>query len=286
MSMNQKVVLITGASSGIGRATAHLLAAHGYRVFGTSRRPTADTRAPGVEMLALDVCSDSSVAAAVGAVLERAGRIDVLVNNAGYELGGAIEEVSIEEAKRQFETNFYGAMRMMQAVLPAMRRQRSGRIINIASLAGFAPVPFLGVYSASKFALEGLSETLRYEVGPLGISVSLVEPGFLKTALATNRRRAAAHIADYDPWRERAHRALEEYEHAAPSPLLAANCILQIIESRSPRLRYRVGQDARNVSRLRRLLPEAFFERGVRGYFKLDARDIVPAAPHPTPRRN
>src|SRR5690606_35507590 len=164
MSTNPKVVLITGASSGLGRATARLLAERGYRVFGTSRRPPADAPTGGVEPLALDVCADASVAACVQTVLARAGRIDALINNAGYELGGALEEATLEEAQRQFETNFFGAVRMIRAVLPAMRRQGGGRIVNVSSLAGLAPVPFLGLYSASKFALEGYSEALRHEV--------------------------------------------------------------------------------------------------------------------------
>src|SRR5690606_21839264 len=137
-----------------------------------------------------------------------AGRIDALINNAGYELGGALEEATLEEAQRQFETNFFGAVRMIRAVLPAMRRQGGGRIVNVSSLAGLAPVPFLGLYSASKFALEGYSEALRHEVAPFNVKVSLIEPGFLATALAHNRQQPAARIRDYDPWRERVLAAL------------------------------------------------------------------------------
>jgi NADP-dependent 3-hydroxy acid dehydrogenase YdfG len=150
---DQKVVVVTGASSGVGQATARLLSQRGYRVFGTSRNPVSAVPIPTVEMVALDVRDDDSVGACVNAITSQVGRLDVLVNNAGYELAGALEELSIEEAKAQFETNFFGVVRMVQAVLPHMRQQQGGQIINISSLAGLTPIPFMGIYSASKFAL-------------------------------------------------------------------------------------------------------------------------------------
>jgi len=158
-----KVALVTGASSGIGRAIAHRLAADGLRVFGTSRKGSAADMGDA-EMIPLDVCSDESVRACIDTVLQRAGRIDVLVSNAGYLLSGAVEEATIDEAKAQFETNFFGAFRVIKAVLPTMRAQGAGRVINVTSLAGVVPLPFWGFYNASKFALEGLTETLRYEL--------------------------------------------------------------------------------------------------------------------------
>jgi NAD(P)-dependent dehydrogenase (short-subunit alcohol dehydrogenase family) len=159
---DQKIVLITGASSGIGRATAELLASRGYRVFGTARDP--DTVAPvrGVELLPLDVRDDASVASSVEAVLGQTGRIDVLVNNAGYSVVGAIEETSASEAQALFDTNVFGVLRMVRAVLPAMRRQGSGTIVNTSSVLGFLPAPFMGLYASSKHALEGLSESLDH----------------------------------------------------------------------------------------------------------------------------
>src|SRR5262245_58411020 len=166
---DQKVVLITGASSGVGHTTARLLSQSGYRVFGTSRNPGGAEATPGVATLALDVCSDDSVAACVKAVVADAGRIDVLVNNAAYELAGAAEETTIDEAKAQFETNFFGVVRMVKAVLPSMRRQKHGRIVNVSSLSGVSSIPFMGMYSASKFALEGFSEALQLEVSPFNI---------------------------------------------------------------------------------------------------------------------
>ena len=181
--MDKKIVLITGASSGIGKAVARRLAGGEYVVFGTSRDPSGSGEIPGVKLLPLDVRSDNSVSACVQAVLDQAGGLDVLINNAGYALTGAVEEASLEEAKEQFETNFFGIARMVKAVLPVMRRRGRGRIINISSLAGLAPMPYQGFYSASKHALEGYSEALRQEVKPFNIHVSLVEPGFIRTGL-------------------------------------------------------------------------------------------------------
>ena len=176
----ERVVLITGASKGLGRAAAELLSLRGCRVFGTSRHPQPDP-SHGYEMLPLDVRSDESVQACVGEVLRRAGRIDVLVNNAGYGLVGLIEETGVEQVREQFETNFFGVVRMTQTVLPVMRGQLAGRIINISSMAGIMGVPGEGYYCATKFALEGFTETLYYEVEPFGIHACLVEPGFFAT---------------------------------------------------------------------------------------------------------
>jgi short-subunit dehydrogenase len=269
---NQKVVLITGASSGNGQATAQSLSQRGYKVFGTSRNPSRAQLLPNVEMLALDVQDDDSVMACVKAVADHVGHLDVLVNNAGYEMAGALEELSMDEAKAQFETNFFGIMRMVKAVLPLMRQQERGQIINISSLAGFSPIPFMGVYSASKFALEGYTEALRLEVKPFNIHVSLVEPGALKTPMMDNRQVAAQQISDYDPWRQRAFNAFREYEEKGPGPELVAETVLKIIESNTPRLRYVIGQQAKLVSRLRRFMPEGVFEKAVRSNFRLDAK--------------
>jgi NADP-dependent 3-hydroxy acid dehydrogenase YdfG len=177
LSSDKKIVLITGASSVFGKVTANLLQEKGFRVFGTSRKPTPEN----FEMLLLDVNSDDSVKSCVTSLLERTGgKIDVLMNNAGFQMGG-IEEVSSEEAKLQLETNLWGYVRMAKGVLPVMRQQKSGRIINIGSLGGIVPVPFMGYYSISKFALEAFAEALRQEVRSLGIWVYIVEPAFFKT---------------------------------------------------------------------------------------------------------
>jgi NAD(P)-dependent dehydrogenase (short-subunit alcohol dehydrogenase family) len=266
----QRVVLITGASSGVGQSTARLLAQRGYKVFGTSRHSTTSEFTPAVEMLTLDVRADGSVRACVDAVVNRSGRLDVLINNAGYELAGALEELSSEEARAQFETNFFGVVRMVDAALPLMRRQKRGHIINVSSLAGLSAIPFLGLYSASKFALEGYTEALRHEVTPFNIQVSMTEAGFLRTPMMHNRQVGAHRITDYDPWRQRALNAIRASEEKAPGPEVVANTLLEIVSSKTPRLRYLIGSQAKSVTRLRRFLPAGVFERGVRRSFSLD----------------
>jgi NAD(P)-dependent dehydrogenase (short-subunit alcohol dehydrogenase family) len=267
---NDKVVLITGASSGVGQATARLLSEKGCRVFGTSRNPSRAQATSDIEMLTLDVCDDDSVVACVKTVSDRVGRLDVLVNNAGYELAGALEELSLEEAKAQFETNFFGMIRMVKAVMPLMRQQKGGQIINISSLAGLTTIPFMGIYSASKFAVESYTEALRLEVRPFNIHVSQIEPGFLKTPMMNHRQTAAGQISAYEPWRQRALAAIREYEEKGPGPDLVARTVLKIMTSEAPRLRYVTGRQAKFVSGLRRFLPEPAFEMGIRRNFRLD----------------
>src|SRR5262245_2582006 len=267
---DQRVVLITGASSGVGKSTARLLSQNGYKVFGTSRNPTGAETIPAVKMLALDVQSDDSVASCMKAVANEAGRIDVLLNNAAYELAGALEETSIEEAKAQFETNFVGAIGMLRAVLPFMREQKQGQIINVSSLSGVSSIPFMGIYSASKFALEGFTEALRLEVSPFNIHVSLTEAGFLKTPMMNKRQISTAQLKEYDAWRQRAFNAIRDHEQKAPGPELVSETILRIIGSKSPRLRYVIGRQARLTTRLQQFLPEGTYERGKRTTFALD----------------
>jgi NAD(P)-dependent dehydrogenase (short-subunit alcohol dehydrogenase family) len=221
-------------------------------------------------MLTLDVCDDDSVVACVKTVSDRVGRLDVLVNNAGYELAGALEELSLAEAKAQFETNFFGMIRMVKAVMPLMRQQKGGQIINISSLAGLTTIPFMGIYSASKFAVESYSEALRLEVRPFNIHVSQIEPGFLKTPMMNHRQTAAGQISAYEPWRQRALAAIREYEEKGPGPDLVARTVLKIMTSEAPRLRYVTGRQAKFVSGLRRFLPEPAFEMGIRRNFRLD----------------
>jgi short-subunit dehydrogenase len=267
---DQRVVLITGASSGVGQSTARLLSQRGYKVFGTSRRPATAEIIPGVEMLPLDVRADGSVRACVDAVSSRGGRLDVLINNAGYELAGALEELLSDEARAQFETNFFGVVRVVNAVLPLMRQQKHGQIINVGSLSGLSPIPFLGIYSASKFALEGYTEALRHEVKPFNIHVSLTEAGFLKTPMMNNRQVGANRMTEYDPWRQRALNAIRAQEEKAPGPEVVAETLLEIISTNAPRLRYLIGQQAKSVARFRRFLPAAMYEQGVRRTFSLD----------------
>jgi len=255
---------------GVGQATARLLAQQGHTVFGTSRIPAGAEPQPNLTMLALDVRSDGSVAACVSAVTDKAGRVDVLVNNAGYELGGALEEHSIEEAKAQFETNFFGLVRMTKAVLPFMRRQKHGHIINVSSLAGLTSIPFMGMYSASKFAVEGYTEGLHLELKPLHIHVSQIEVAFLKSSMMDKRQVVAERIGDYEPWRQRAFTAIRGAEEKGLRPERVAQAVSKIMASPAPRLRYLVGGQAHVISRLKRFFPERAFEMGARSTFKLD----------------
>ena len=271
MSQEQQVVLVTGASSGIGAATAALLAERGHRVFGTSRTPTADAAPGGVELLALDVGSDASVTACVDALLERAGRIDVLVNNAGVALFGESEATSLDQARAQLETNFFGAVRMINAVLPSMRAHGRGRIINVGSLAGLTGVPLMSFYSASKHALEGYSESLRHELRDLGIAVTLIEPGFVRTGLLRSAQVASAPVPAYDRLRVAARSGVGERIAAGIPPARVAETILRAISDPRPRLRYRVGRDAAWIPRVKAIAPPARFEASTRKLFRLDA---------------
>ena len=191
----QAVVIVTGASSGIGQAIAAHLHRSGWRVFGTMRRPDPDKHGP--DALKLDVTSDQSVEAAVAEVLARTGRIDALVNNAGVDMLGAVEETTVQEALNLFQTNFFGVHRLVRAVLPAMRARKAGRLVTIGSVAGFLPTPFEAFYSASKHALEGYCESLDFEVRAFGIHTVLIEPGFIRTQIRSNVTRTAASIAVY-----------------------------------------------------------------------------------------
>lgn len=257
------VAIVTGASSGIGAAIARALVDAGYRVFGASRRAMP---APGVEPIALDVCDDASVAAGVATIAAAAGRIDVLVNNAGYLLAGGIEEVDVAAAEAQFATNYFGVVRMTRAVLPIMRAARRGHIITVSSLAGLVPVPFWGHYNASKHAVEGLMETLRHEVRPFGIQVAMVEPGAIKTPFYATT--APAGLPEYADARDRAFAAMAEFERKAPGPELVAAKIAAIARQRRPRLRHRVTREALTFGFLRWLLPAGAFEAGVRRGFR------------------
>lgn len=267
---NERVALVTGASSGFGMLTATMLRKKGLKVFGTSRMPK-QTNANGFEMLQLNIDSDLSTKTCVSEVVAKAGRLDVLINNAGYAFNGAVEETSGDEAKALFETNFFGAVRMTEAVLPAMRQRRSGQIVNVGSLAGTFPVPFDGFYAAAKAALLAYSEALRYEVGAFGIKVSVVEPGFFLTNISKARKLAANRIADYDPLRERVLLQVQKEVNEGGDPTIVAKTIVEIVESPSPRLRYPVGREKRYLL-LRKVLPQGMIESGVRRHWKIDAQ--------------
>jgi NAD(P)-dependent dehydrogenase (short-subunit alcohol dehydrogenase family) len=262
-----KTILVTGASSGIGAAIVSRLAADGHRVIGTCRQ-SGPTNPDGTPMLPLDVTSDASARACVERLLELSGRIDVLINNAGYLVSGAIEEVTLDQAQAQFQTNYFGVVRMVQAVLPAMRRQKSGLIATTSSLAGLVPLPFWGHYNASKFAVEGLMETLRYELEPWGIRVAMVEPGAIKTPFYAAPRATA--MAEYAPWRTRFFDTMKGFERKAPGPEVVAAVYSRIVKSVAPPLRTTVTTEAKLFPFLRWLLPSGAFEHGVRLGFKIN----------------
>jgi NAD(P)-dependent dehydrogenase (short-subunit alcohol dehydrogenase family) len=263
----QRVILVTGATSGIGAAIASRLAADGNRVFGTGRNATGETSG-GVTLLPLDVRSDDSVRRTMQDVMTRADRIDVLINNAGYLLAGACEEVSLEQAKDEFETNFFGTVRMVNAVLPAMRKRKSGRIINVSSLAGVVALPFWGFYNASKFAVEGYTESLRLDLKPFGIRVTLIEPGTIKTAFY--RQPTVATMPEYARWRDRAMKTLKEFEERAPGPDVVAKAVSNVVRSKSPPFRVKITREAHLLPFLKRILPDSLMESTLRAAYKLD----------------
>lgn len=264
-----KVALVTGVSSGIGKATAARLAQMGFRTFGTVR--TDATPQPGLELVRVDVRDDRSVKDGVAKVLELAGRIDVLVNNAGAALIGPAEETSIDEARELFETNFFGLLRMTQAVLPAMRSQRSGRIVNISSVLGFLPAPYMSVYAASKHAVEGYSESLDHEVRGFGVRVIAVEPAFTRTSISRQREGKEKRLSDYNDVRQRvAERINDNIAHGA-DPSVVADVVARAVTDPTPRLRYPVGRQATLLSILRSIAPASVLDKGIRKRYGLAA---------------
>lgn len=257
--MSETVVLVTGASSGIGRACAERFVASGARVYGTSRSGKGE--ATGVHWLAMNVDDDASVESAVKKLVDEAGRIDVVVNNAGFAIAGAVEDTSIEEAKAQFETNVFGVLRVVRAVLPHMRAQKSGLVVNVSSLGGVFGMPFSGLYSASKFAIEGLSEALRLETQSFRVRVVLIEPGDIKTNLPEARR--AVRGSEGSVYAKRFARVMElskRDEDSAPDPSVVGALVVRIASKSNPKMRYTVGMfGQRIVYWLKRLLPVRLF---------------------------
>lgn len=264
MPDDHPVALVTGATRGIGRATARTLARHGYRVFGTGRRPDTATL-DGFELLPLDVTSDESAAACVRAVADRTGgRIDVLVNNVGTGILGAAEESSAEQVKALFEVNVFGAVRMTNAVLPLMRARRAGRIVCLSSSGGVATVPFAAFYCATKHALEAYTAGLRLELEPLGISACVIAPGPVSTTAGDTALRADRPLPDYADRRQWADRDYVAGIRKGMAPERVAAVVLQAVRAAKPRPRYRVGASSWGVSLLRGLLPAGLFESGVK----------------------
>lgn len=270
MKAEGAVVLITGASSGIGGATARTLAGAGYRVFGGVRRPEAAVTAPGVEYVGMDVRDDASVVAAVSQVIEKAGRIDIVINNAGVSLVGPVEATSDTEATALFDVNVFGVLRVMRAVLPSMRENRSGLVLNISSVLGFLPAPYMGLYASSKHALEGLSESLDHEVRAFGVRVVLVEPSFSRTNLDINATRTQAVIEDYAAACAQSVNAVRQQINDGPPPEEVAGKIVSIIRG-TYRLRQPADGRARLLSLLRRFAPFGQVDKSLRRAFGIQS---------------
>jgi NAD(P)-dependent dehydrogenase (short-subunit alcohol dehydrogenase family) len=251
---SSSVVVVTGASSGIGRAAAEMFVARGCRVFGTARDLRKAPALAGVEFVEMDVRDEGSVQRAIESVIARATRIDVLVNNAGMTMIGAVEETATAEAAELFDTNVFGMLRTTRAVLPYMREKRRGRIVNVSSVLGLLPAPYMGLYSATKHAVEGLSESLDHEVRQFGIRATLVQPAFTRTNFDANAPRAKARISDYDRERDVVALAVAESVSKAPEPQGVANTIVEA--ALGPwRMRCTPPGEASLLTKLRRFLP-------------------------------
>ena len=269
--MQSKTALVTGASSGIGEATAERLAMAGYKVYGTSRR-AAKANQRSFELLPLDVTSSESVETTVKEVLRLEGRIDLLVNNAGFGIApAAAEESSIEQARSIFETNFFGIVRMTRAVVPHMRRQRAGRIINIGSVLGFLPMPYAALYAATKHAVEGYSESLDHELRTRGIRVSVIEPAYTKTQFDANFVEPDSKLDEYREIRASLRKTLTEVMAAADDPGVVADVVLEAAGAARPKLRYTAGVRAGRLRLLRRFAPAGLVDTGIRKDLRLDS---------------
>lgn len=270
MTSNTPVALVTGASSGIGEATAKQLAKAGYKVYGTNRRGIQAAQS-AITMLALDVTDDASVLAAVNELIRLEGRIDLLVNNAGFGITPAgAEESSLEQAQALFDTNFFGIVRMTRAVVPHMRRQGSGRIINIGSILGVVPMPYIALYAASKHAVEGYSEALDHELRTRGIRVAVIEPAFTKTQFEANSIEPDAPLDEYLTVRASLTKVLSQSMANADDPDVVAKVVVKAASAARPKLRYTAGVAAGRLSLLRTFAPARFLDAGIRKNLQLE----------------
>jgi NAD(P)-dependent dehydrogenase (short-subunit alcohol dehydrogenase family) len=273
MNTQGSIALVTGASSGIGEATAERLATAGYKVYGTSRRG-AQTGPLRLRMLSLDVTSDDSVKTAVNELIRLEGRIDLLVNNAGFGVAPAgAEESSIEQARSIFETNFFGIVRMTRAVVPYMRKQGGGRIINIGSVLGFLPMPYMALYSASKHAVAGYSEALDHELRTMGIRVSVIEPAYINTPFDANLMKPDAPLDVYREVRAGVEKRLKEVLEGAEGPDVVAEIVLKAAMAARPKIHYAPGL-ANRMRLLRRFAPASVLDAGVRKDLRLEASAV------------
>jgi NAD(P)-dependent dehydrogenase (short-subunit alcohol dehydrogenase family) len=275
--LERQIALVTGASSGIGKATAERLATARYKVYGTSRRG-AQTGQGAFAMLPLDVTSDESVKAAVDELTRLEGRIDLLVNNAGFGVAPAgAEESSIEQARSIFETNFFGIVRMTRAVVPYMRKQGGGRIMNIGSVLGFLPMPYGALYAATKHAIEGYSESLDHELRTRGIRVSIIEPAYVRTPFDANFLEPDAKLDEYREVRAAVKLRVKEVMATAEQPGVVAEVVLKAASAARPKLRYTAGGLASRLRFLRRFAPAGLVDTGIRRDLRLDATPVVKA---------
>ncbi|WP_225859134.1 oxidoreductase [Streptomyces albicerus] len=264
MTTNRPVALVTGASSGIGKETALALVAAGFDVAGTGRDTSRVTPLGGVAFIDLDVASDHSVTTAVQQVIERFGRIDVLVNNAGIGSIGAAEETSLAQAQGVFDTNVFGVMRMVNEVLPHMRAQGRGRIINLSSVLGFLPQPYMAVYAASKHAVEGYSESLDHEVREHGVRAIIVEPAYTRTGFEANSAKPDMPLEVYANGRQTVDRVMAEAIRDGDDPAVVAKAIVAAATDAKPKVRYTAGPMAGRASVLRRVAPARAFDKQIR----------------------
>lgn len=277
--MTARVALVTGASSGIGEVTALRLAALGYTVYAAARRVErmAALADHGVRVLPLDVTDEASMTACVETILSETGRLDVLVNNAGYGSFGALEDVPLDEARKQFEVNIFGLARMTQLVLPTMRAQASGTIVNVSSIGGKVYEPLAGWYHATKFAVEGLSDSLRLELKPFGIDVVIIEPGAIRTEWNTISRGSLMTVSGdtaYGALADSVRRVLENADTPGrgSEPSVVAEAIARAVQARRPKIRYAVGARARSAVIGRKLLPDRLMDAAIWQIFRPDAR--------------
>ena len=277
----KQVALITGCSSGIGYETSILLAKNGFRTYATMRNTDkgdklneiAEKENLDLKIIKLDVTDDYSIQNAIKEIVQETNRIDVLVNNAGNNIAGAVEDLSIEEFKEQFETNFFGLIRVTKVVLPIMRKQNNGIIVNLSSIAGKMAIPLNSAYVSSKFAVEGFSESIRYELEDLGIKVILIEPGVIKSNFYENIKMSKNSLMDpksaYQPITQKIFEAfLPMLEYAFPTKIVA-DVILEAVNSDNPNIRYAVGDDAKSIIEARKKLSDKEFENWVKeGFFE------------------
>jgi NAD(P)-dependent dehydrogenase (short-subunit alcohol dehydrogenase family) len=281
MQQEKKVAIITGSSSGIGFETSLILARNGFHTYAAVRnldksQPLIDMAKKdglSIQAIELDVSNDKSVKDAINKVLSENKRIDVVVNNAGYVLAGSFEDLSMDEIKSQFETNFFGVIRVIQAILPTMRNQRNGRIVNVSSMGGRMAIPLDSAYHGTKFALEGLSESLQYEVEQFGIKIIIIEPGAIKSNFFNNLKMASKAQRPDSPYTQMMQKLNAGFsfilENAA-HPVEVAKVILAAVTSEDPQLRYTVGDDAAMILQAKRTMSDTEFRNLMKKQFLSD----------------